>query len=265
MSPRGNYGNYVPYLNVYPSAAKNRRMMDHYFPRRRRTMYKRSSYSRRPRLGYISPGYTRTAGNWGRYQGTGGGGSELKWHDETLTDAIVAPTGGVFDSLNLIPQNTTENGRIGRKVTVISIAMRYEVVLPQQDKGSTAVSGDVLRVMIYVDKQCNGATATVGNLLQTAAYMEYRNMSEVGRFQVLYDKNHSMNYANLTSETADTVSASSMTRFVSVFKKVSIPLEFDSTTGAIGEIRSNNIGVLVISSIGVVGFLGNTRIRYSDK
>ena len=47
-------------------------------------------------------------------------------------------------------------------------------------------------------------------------------------------------------------------------KRVNIPLEFSGTTGVIGELKVNNIGVLVISAAGAVKMDYVCRIRYSD-
>lgn len=101
--------------------------------------------------------------------------------------------------------------------------------------------------------------------LKTALIKEHRNLSEENRFTILYDKLHNLAYGGIASETSDTVTqAASIQNFV-MYKAVNIPLEFSSTTGAITEIRSNNIGCLVISDIGTCGFQGNVRLRFSDR
>ena len=50
----------------------------------------------------------------------------------------------------------------------------------------------------------------------------------------------------------------------SFYKKVNLPVEFDSTAGAITEIKSNNIGILLLSKNGKAGFSSKIRIRFSD-
>ena len=50
----------------------------------------------------------------------------------------------------------------------------------------------------------------------------------------------------------------------SFYKTCNMPIEYDSTTGAITEIRSNNIGVLLLSRNGVCTFGSKFRVRFSD-
>jgi len=55
--------------------------------------------------------------------------------------------------------------------------------------------------------------------------------------------------------------------YIEWYSKCQIPLEFSSTTGAITEIRSNNLFLLAGCSTGgddLVNFLGTCRLRYSD-
>ncbi len=227
-----------------------------------------ATYSRKRRAsGYggsrrrWSPGYSRTSGFYGRYPNIGG---ELKFHDGGIEDGVVAAAGTITPSVNLIAQGITESTRNGRKCTITNINWRYQCDLLEIDAAATPASGDTVRVILYVDHQCNGAAAAVTDILETASYQSFRNLANTQRFSFLLDRTHTLNYSGLASDGAGVVSQASVERNYTFFKKVNIPLEFNSTVGVITEIRSENIGLLLISHNGVASFESDIRLRFSD-
>lgn len=205
------------------------------------------------------PGYTRTTGYYNKNVGDG---RELKFHDiESLNQAVVT-SGLTYPSLNLIAQNTTESGRIGRKVTLKAINFRYTVrILASADappKDSTMV-----RVMVYLDKQANGTPATVAQILESANYLSFNNLSNKGRFRTLYDKTHAINVlTQVVGDVSDYIQPA-VWQQSSFYKKCDIPVEFSSTTGVIAEVRSNNVGVLVIGQSSLVAAIDwSARLRF---
>ncbi len=220
------------------------------------------SYKKRRMSGpSVIPGKTRVGGYYGRYAGRDG---ELKFHDVDLDDAIVSATGTMTASINLIPQGTTEKTRIGRKCTLRNISWRYQCDLPLRDAVATPQQPDTVRIILFNDKQCNGATATNTDILETADFQSFRNLSNSGRFNILMDKLVTLNYTTFASDGAGVVSNCAVIREGTFFKSLTLPLEFSGITGAITEIRSNNLGVLIISSEGQAGFESKIRLRYSD-
>ncbi len=213
------------------------------------------------RRGAFRPGYDRTGGFYGRYAPARG---ELKFHDVDLDDAVIATGGTVTPSINLIAQGITESTRVGRKCTIKSILWRYSINLVEQDAQATAASGDTIRVILFWDKQANGATATVTGILQSADYQSFNNLANSQRFRVLHDKTRTINFQTLASDGAGVVSSADVLRDYTFFKKCDIPIEFSDTTGAITEIRSNNLGVLLISRNGTTVFGSKFRLRFSD-
>jgi len=192
---------------------------------------------------------------------------ELKFHDVVLDDAVVVSGGSITDSINKIPQGVTEINRIGRKCTIRSINWRFNIVLPEVNNVATPNNGEIFRMMMYVDKQTNGATATVVNILQTADYQSFNNLSNKGRFRILMDRTYSINYKTLASKfDADTFSSALVEIHGTMFKKIALPIEFDNSDsdGRLSTIRTNNIGVLLISRSGIVGFFSQIRLRFSD-
>ncbi len=187
-------------------------------------------------------GYLRAGGAYGRFKC----GKELKFHDVKLDDASIAAGSTVTASINLIAQGTGESERNGRKCTIRKIQWRYR--LASLLKASVNCS-DTVRLIVYLDKQCNGATIAATDLLVPSGdYQGYFNLNNTSRFRTLFDKTISMNPNVAGNGTAN--DNATQTFNGTFFKDVNIPLEFDNTTGAITEIRSNNLGVLVVSNIG---------------
>lgn len=188
----------------------------------------------------------------------------MKFFDRDLSDAVVSATGDVTPTLIGIAQGNTESTRNGRKCTIRSIHWRFEVNLAERDAVDDPASGDTVRIMLYQDKQANGATAAVTDILEAATYLNFRNLSNGGRFNIILDKLVVLNYLTLASDAAAKVSQARVRRDY-VFNKVcSIPIEYNSNAGAIGEIRSNNLGLLLISANGLAGLTSKFRFRFSD-
>lgn len=199
-------------------------------------------------------GFSRTTGYYGRFNVPGG---ESKFFDTVVASGATSASGAIESlSLNLIPQGTTESERLGRKCTITSMYIKGQFTL-----SSTAGNDggeDRIRVIVYKDKQANGATATVANILETADINSFRNLAESQRFDVLSDRVYDFNVSAATS--AATIQNSKTYSFGKA--KCNIPLEFNSTTGAITELRSNNIGVLSISESGTANFGFTSRVRF---
>ncbi len=102
--------------------------------------------------------------------------------------------------------------------------------------------------------------------IQTADFQSFNNLANKGRFRVLMDRTYSLNYTSMASDGAAVVSQAATTMHDSFFKKCNIPIEFDSTAGAITEIKSNNIGVLMIGqdSGDASTFFSKMRLRFVD-
>ncbi len=194
----------------------------------------------------------------------GRGPGEMKFFDLDLDEDPFTTAGAITDSINKIAQGVTEVTRVGRKCTIRSINWHFLLWLPEQDAVSDPLASDSCRIIMYVDKQTNGATAAVLDVLETANWRSFRNLSNVSRFNVLLDKTLSINYLTLASDGAGVVSQGQVNLHGEFYKKCMLPIEFDAGAGAITEIRSNNIGVLLISSNGTANFSSKIRVRFSD-
>lgn len=232
---------------------------------KKRRVRRTGGFAKRRRIAGPQRGFLRVGGYYGRFRGRRArANGELKFFDTTqATEA--SGTGGVIHSasLNLIPQGVTESTRVGRKCTITSLMIRGDI---EMDSTTTVTDAENrARVIIYLDKQANGATAAVLDILETATIDSFRNLSNSGRFKVLFDKNWIINAAGVFGGTAAPASTD-VRRELKWFKKCNVPVEFSATTGAITEIRSNNIGLLSIikNAAATVNLAYTVRIRFSD-
>ncbi len=194
--------------------------------------------------------------------------AELKFHDVDVNDAVVAAACNIENSgsVNLIPQGITEITRVGRKCVVKAISWNYSVSLPVVNDTAGAPTADTVRIILYQDKQCNGATATasgITGILRSDDFQSFRELANTGRFNILMDRTMSLQYTAGAGDGAVNDFAM-VKRHGSFHKRCNIPLEFNAAAGALTEIRSNNLGVMVCSEEGVAGFESKLRLRFSD-
>lgn len=205
-------------------------------------------------------GYDRRSGYYGRYAPSG---AELKFHDVDVNDVSIAQNGTILNSgsVNLIAQGVTESTRVGRKCTIRKILWRYNMILNASGAINTS---ETVRMILYQDKQCNGAAATVTDILESDNYQSFRNLANSGRFKILMDRVYSLQHtAGAGDGTAN--DAAPLDVNDQFYQDCNIPLEFNSTTGAITEIRSNNLGVLILGRTGLVSQMDSKmRLRFSD-
>ena len=192
-------------------------------------------------------------------------GWEMKFHETEVDDIIVAAGGTLItDSINKIPQGDGETQRIGREVRILHVLWRYEISLPFSDAQAVAKNGDSVRVILFLDKQCNEATATVTNILESSNIHSFMNLDNRDRFVFIMDKLHDINYIAMGSDGVGLMSQTGVKQQYTFYKEVDILLEFNGENGDIGEIRSNNLGILLCGSNGVAGFDSKIRLRFSS-
>lgn len=224
--------------------------------RKRRMLYKKRDGNKIYRgPAPVVPGYTRSVGPYRRALP---GNIEKKYFDTATASASDNSGGTIVPSLNLIPQGTTDVTRIANKITIRNINLRC--VGTQDDLAAALFDNGILRVIVYVDKQTNGAAAAVTDILKSATLLSFRNLDQVDRFQILKDK--FIHVPVLAANALHTSSSSTQVRKFNI--KCDMPVHFSSTTGAITEIRSNNIGYLVIANNTTTNLQVNARVKFTD-
>lgn len=235
---------------------------------KRSNPYKRSTTTKRRRVAYKTVraalpaayrGTARTSGYYGRFAPLG---TELKFYDQGAGPTTASSSGTIASSsLVTVASGTGESQRVGRKITLASIHLRVVASLNATTTASNTDDG--LRVIVYWDKQCNGATATVTDILETADYLSFNNLSNKNRFSILADKMVDVSAtAGAYNGSLNQFATHAVTK--SMHLRCRLPIEFSSTTGAISEIRSNNIGLLVISDNGQIQYRYQSRVRFGD-
>lgn len=216
-------------------------------------------------------GVHRTEGYYGRFgiPKVVNGKPEKKFYDQrqvlTAMGSGGEPAKARTTTMVNIPQGTSASQRIGRSLTVKSIHIRGHFV------SAVGAPYDMFRLIVFLDQQCNGAVAQYTDLLEVGVdnanidCTSFLNLSNSKRFKILRDF-HGGNNSGIWNSTA----ADFGTQFVSFNENINvdIPIEYSSTTGAIAEIKSNNIGMFFIGYRGSGTGAGSVqyyfRVRYTD-
>lgn len=199
----------------------------------------------------------RTGGFIGRFKGPN---REMKFFDTALSFSVDA-TGEVpaTGQLALIPQGDTESSRDGRMAYVKSIQMRGTMLL---NPGGAASAATVVYMYLVLDTQANGAAAAVTDVFTSATLNgALVNLANSQRFKILkkwvIDFNTGAGATTAFNQTA---------KHFELYKKLNVPVSYSSTTGAIGEIKSNNLFLIAgsINTDDLVTVTGVARLRFLD-
>lgn len=200
----------------------------------------------------------RTGGYYGLY--TQRGRDELKVID---TQVVTAPvlTAGTATLLNGVAQGTDFTDRIGRKVNIRSIHLKYYI---QAYNSVDVPLGDIFRIMLVWDYQTNGALAAVTDILTTADVLSGVNLTNRDRFKVLYDKRHTMGAIEYSA--AAVAGGDSTPKFAQRYIKCNYPMVFGGTGATVGSIQTGSLILVTLMSTSATGFASNTRVRcrFSD-
>jgi len=123
---------------------------------------------------------------------------------DTLADpglvAFPGPAGLTPGCLNQISCGTDYTQRVGRKILMKSLLMRFVAAI---DPTANLNSGNVYRIIIYVDLQNNGAAPALADLLQiggaTFSYLSPINLANRDRIKILYDQTLTCPAFNVTN------------------------------------------------------------------
>jgi len=206
-------------------------------------------------------GTYRRAGFYGRYGRQAlmlGNTPELKFFDTALNfnfdlTGEVPATG----QLALIPQGDTESTRDGRLAWIKSIQIRGQALFAPS---TGAQAAEVAYLYLVLDTQANGAAAAITDVF-TSNVMSTNllNLNNSGRFRIMKKWIISFN-----SGAGVTTAYNNVVQQIEFYKKCNIKMDWSSTTGAITEIRSNNIFLCAgaAPSDDLISFTGTCRLRF---
>lgn len=184
---------------------------------------------------------------------------ELKFFDTSLAFSFDS-TGEVpaTGQLALIPQGDTESSREGRLAVIKSVQIRANMSFAP---GAAATASVNCFLYLVLDTQANGAAAGVTDVFtSTSLQSAMLNLNNSGRFRIIkYWK------LNFTSQAGATTAYNTVNKHIDFYKRCNIKMDWSSTTGAITEIRSNNLFLIAGSDTGaddLVGVSGVCRLRF---
>lgn len=179
--------------------------------------------------------------------------SELKFVDTNIAGGATGITIGVQGLLNGLVPGSNASQRIGRKVVMKSVYLRYRIQL-----AATTVGGGKMRLMLVYDKQSNAAAPAITDILLTNNWTSPNNLSNRDRFTVLCD-----HISDCISVGGDFLASGE------IYKKVNLETFFNAgVAGTIGDITSGSLYLLYGNSgtftTAQPTIDYDTRIRYSD-
>lgn len=193
---------------------------------------------------------------------------EYKFFDISVEQSSIGSTGTIAEaSILTISQGTSENERIGRRIILKHIELHYFVTLPAVAVVAPHPNGDLIRIILYLDKQCNKATATVANIMQQSNVIGFYNLTNVeGRFEILMDRTHEVNYNTVSGTSAATFFSCGEHFLQSTFSAhLDLPILYNTTDGGtVADLQSNNIGVLLFTRQNNAEFESVFRVRFLD-
>ncbi len=190
-----------------------------------------------------------------------GGIGEVKQHNFDVTDAVVGSGMIVQAHIMDIPQGVTSTQRIGQQVTIRNIGFRFSIKLPSTSTLSS--SSDNVRVMFVQDKQANGALPANTDVLFQDDMLSFNNLNNKHRFRTLFDRVYTLSASGVGGDGTTDKTGEDIV-YDTFYKKVNMKMEYSSSTGDIGEVKSNNYFVVLGSTDGLCAFDGKLRIRFSD-
>lgn len=187
--------------------------------------------------------------------------TELKAHDNTVSTTIPNSAKIVNDTLAVIPQGVSDDERIGRKVVLKSIEIRGA----WQSAFTAQTETNALGFMYLVlDTQANQSAPAIADIFNSPQLRQAMpNVFNSKRFKIL--KRWSQSF-NVEQSESTIFSPSNKVYPFSYYKRVSIPINYTSTTGAVTEITENNL-FLVCGSWNAddkINLDYQVRLRYVD-
>lgn len=211
--------------------------------------------------GYRTGGYRNRVASARRY-----GMQELKFFDTTFQVNPVSTSwlNTVGVGLNMVRQGSDANQRIGRCIYIKSLFAKgiVEVSGIQSSTAETG-AGNIFRIAIVLDTQCNGSAPVAGDIWQTGSgepINDFRNLEKSSRFRILYDKLKIVNQDIGGTGTTDAITANRVMPF-KISKKMNLKVEFDDSTGAIGDLTTNNLYLWVARLGGGAAALMKCKVR----
>lgn len=194
---------------------------------------------------------------------------ELKVFD-TTPGLIDVPNIGIFSGM-CIPQTGADySSRVGRKILMKSLYIRYYCGVKPAFQLTTAVSiaPQIVRIIIFVDYQPNGTLPITLDLLSVSHPTSQLNLANRDRFKVLRDITHVFDAYQMLASNASPAFCRTI-ECNEIYKKINIETIFNATNGGtVADIQSGALYFFCISSTPSGGTQNqiylSMRVRYID-
>lgn len=208
--------------------------------------YLRKKIEKRRKKQTVRPplkGYLRTGGFYDR-------GQELKFYDTTFADETIENVGAIIRTAETtdgnflkIAQGTGQSQRIGKKIVLKSVSARIRFDVGRKEEAAfDSSSAFVLRMVCVLDTQTNGSFPTWIDIFAADRWDAPVNLANSERFRIIKEWLVDFNKMTLSLDGAGTMFIQDGLIHTDKWNtKLDIPMEYSSTTGAIAEIKSNNI------------------------
>lgn len=194
-------------------------------------------------------------------------GVEKKNRDALATYSL--PITGTFSDPVLISGvavGTDPLTRVGRKVTMKSINMRYALVCTAIATGAGGPVPNRTRILLVYDKSPNGVLPSSADILEPGAgFNAMMDLNNSDRFVIIADEMSEQTQGGAALALAGAALSSG-----SVYRKINMESLYGGNSAAIGDIRSGAIYIMAASDTvmsatqATYGVNALTRIRYTD-
>lgn len=210
----------------------------------------------------------RTYAKTGKTIGYAGSGSkftpaEVKFYDSAFgTLAIPAGPASLIDPtvVSGIVNGTGPSDRIRRRIKVVKVDYSFSIIL---NGAAALLNSDAIRYDMWLDRQCNGVAPAAAELYTAAGALgttQFPNLFNEKRYKRMYTLVHQFNPASSIGANSANVGMKIEESF-----SPNVVIEYDASTGAVGDLTSNNIFQCWSSDSGFcVLNTGLTRVHYVD-
>jgi len=195
-------------------------------------------------------GFLRTEGNFGYI--------EKKWFDKIQSNVAMTAAGFVYTLNCDLAQGTSQSTRIGAKINIVSVHLRGAV----RWDNHAVDNGSMARLILMIDTQANGDVPAPTQVLSNnpISVYDFNNLTNTPRFRVLKDW-----YLTAPLGVWNGATLIFPRTKIKFNKKVEIPVMYSSNTGAIAEVRTNNLILLQYTNGADLAHIDLlSRIRYVD-
>lgn len=198
-----------------------------------------------------------------------------KFFDQDFTDIALTTTwvdltaNCLANCINSPAQGNSALTRQGDQIEITSIHVRILLTHDIVPNSADPPVPTCVRLVLVCDKQVNNNVITATDVMDPnvgADFMQFRDLSDTGRYVILKDKKYILNPSVAFTDGTNTGSVSGTGKWIEWNIPAQIRTDFSASTGDVADIVHNAIYLLGVASqnstSGVANF--SSRIRFKD-